>query len=103
VANANAMVYRNGTAVAYGGASPDDLTLSLGALSNSALGDQVTTLQYIGGLESGSLIAETGSAPPPVCFLVGNPESADCTAVISWRIRSRARSDDGERSIRVGT
>ena len=52
VANANAMVYRKGTAVGTGGASPDDLTLSLGALSSSTLSDQVTTLQYIGSLVS---------------------------------------------------
>jgi hypothetical protein len=51
----------------------------------------------------GSLITETGSALPLVCFLVGNPGYADCTAVISWRIRPWARSDDGAGSIRVGT
>jgi hypothetical protein len=46
------MVYRNGTAVGAGGASPGDLTLSLGALSSSTLSDQVATLQYIGRLVS---------------------------------------------------
>ena len=51
----------------------------------------------------GSLITETGTALPLVCFLVGNPGYADCTAVISWRIRPWARSDDGAGSIRVGT
>jgi hypothetical protein len=52
VANANAMAYRNGTAVGTGGASPGDLTLSLGALSSSTLSNQLTTLQYIGSLVS---------------------------------------------------
>jgi outer membrane protein assembly factor BamB len=47
VINANVVLLRNGIAVGYGGATPGDLTLAIGANGVWNLGDKVTAVQYI--------------------------------------------------------